>query len=168
MATATISESHAFAAPPDRAWDVLLDPEAIRAVLPGCEHFDETGPETYRVTLAVDLIAFKATVSGDVHITDRVPHESYRVHVTGQGSLGAVDINCLMRLGPENAGSRLHYDITIEAMGQLGVIGGPILGPAAKLIVGQFMSNMEKQIESRLAADFGSPSPATSGEGAGG
>jgi hypothetical protein len=37
-------------------------------------------------------------------------------------------------------------------MGQLGVIGGPILGPAAKLIVGQFMSNMEKQIEQRAAS----------------
>lgn len=151
VATTTISDSHLFPAPPERAWETLLDPAAIRAVLPGCETFEETGPEQYRVTLAVNLIAFTATVSGDVKMTDRVPFESYRVLVTGQGSLGAVDIKCQMRLAAEGAGSRLHYVIEVEAMGQLGLIAAPVLNPAAKLLLGQFMGNMEQEIAKRGA-----------------
>jgi carbon monoxide dehydrogenase subunit G len=151
MASANVSGSHGFPAPPERAWDVLLDPDAIKEVLPGCESFDHLGGEDYRVRIAVNLIAFTATVTGDVTMTDRVPHESYKVLVSGQGSLGSVAIECRMRLSPDGPNSRLDYDIDVDAMGQLGVVGGPVLGPAAKMIVNQFMANMEKQI-AKLAA----------------
>jgi carbon monoxide dehydrogenase subunit G len=155
MATASISGLQSFAVPPGQAWDVLLDPEAVKAVLPGCEAFDHVGGEDYKVRIAVNLIAFTATVTGDVTMTDRVRPESYSVLVSGQGSLGSVNISCRMKLEPDGAGSRLGYDIDVEAMGQLGVIGAPVLGPAAKLIVGQFMANMEKEIANRA----GQPAP---------
>jgi carbon monoxide dehydrogenase subunit G len=157
MATTQITESHAFSAPPARAYEALVDPVAIKNVLPGCDTFDEVGPEQYKVTLAVNLIAFSATVSGDVTITDRVPAESYRVLVTGQGSLGAVNIECRMRLSPVGSGSRLDYEIDVEALGQLGIVAAPVLGPAAKMIVGQFMDNMAKEIDAREEAVGGRP-----------
>ncbi len=152
MANTQINGAHSFPAPPVRAYEVLVDPMAIKTVLPGCEVFEQVGDEQYRVTLAVNLIAFTATVSGDVTITDRVPGESYSVLVSGEGSLGAVNIVCRMKLGPEDAGSRLDYEINVDAMGQLGVVAGPVLGPAAKMIVGQFMANMEKEVERRESA----------------
>lgn len=151
MATTRITDAHEFPASPLRAYEALIDPAAIRKALPGCERYDEVGHEQYRVTLGVNMIAFTATVSGDVTITDRVPGESFRVLVTGEGSLGAVNIACRMTLAPANPGSRLDYDIEVDAMGQLGVMAAPVLGPAAKIIVGQFMSNMEKEVAAREA-----------------
>ena len=150
MATTHIEDSHVFPAPPEKSWDVLLDPVALKTALPACEVFEQTEGEQYRVTLAVNLIAFTATVSGDVTITNRVPYESYRVLVTGEGSLGSVNIECQMRLAPEgDAASRLTYVIDVDALGQLGVMAGPVLAPAAKMILGQFMSNMEQEISAR-------------------
>jgi hypothetical protein len=34
-------------APPMRVWQTLLDPDALRAIIPGCESVEMTGPETY-------------------------------------------------------------------------------------------------------------------------
>jgi carbon monoxide dehydrogenase subunit G len=151
MATTRITDAHEFPASPLRVYETLIDPAAIRKALPGCERYDEVGYEQYRVTLGVNMIAFTATVSGDVTITDRVPGESFRVLVTGEGSLGAVNIACRMTLAPANPGARLDYDIEVDAMGQLGVMAAPVLGPAARIIVGQFMSNMEKEVAAREA-----------------
>lgn len=146
VSTTTVSGSQDFAATAAAAYPILLDPAHLKEALPGCDEFREVAPEQYTVRLAVNIIAFTATVSGDVTITDRVEPSSYRVLVTGSGSLGTVNIEARMRLDDIEGGSRLSYDIDIEALGQLGMMAGPVLNPAAKLILAQFMERIATRV----------------------
>ncbi|MGE0572007.1 MAG: CoxG family protein [Dehalococcoidia bacterium] len=146
MSTTTVSGVQELEAPAATAYPILLDPAHIKEALPGCDEFRETAPERYTVRLSVNVIAFTATVSGDVTITDRVEPSSYRVLVTGSGSLGTLNIEARMRLADTPTGSSLSYDVDIEALGQLGMMAGPVLNPAARLILGQFMERVAAQV----------------------
>ena len=45
--------SYTFNAPPDRVWDLLMDPAAISSCIPGCDRFEPDGEDRYNVTLTV-------------------------------------------------------------------------------------------------------------------
>ena len=151
-----VEGSHSFAASRALTWEMLLDPEVLKAALPGCETFLEVAPEQYKVTLTVSLIAFTAKVTGDVSITDRVAPDSYRVLVSGSGSLGSLNVDVKIRLTGD-APVRVDYALEITADGALGMLGAPVIEPAAKMIMGQFWGALEKQIVARTVPPAPSP-----------
>ena len=85
-----ISGSYTFNAPPDRVWDLLMDPAVISSCIPGCERFEPDGEDRYNVTLTVGLAAITGTYNGTVVLAEKVPHTSYRLVVEGQGRPGFV------------------------------------------------------------------------------
>ena len=70
-----ISGSYTFNAPPDRVWDLLMDPAVISSCIPGCDRFEPDGEDRYNVTLTVGLAAITGTYSGTVVLTDKIPHD---------------------------------------------------------------------------------------------
>ena len=59
-----ISGSYTFAAPPDRVWALLMDPQVISSCIPGCEAFEPAGEDRYMARLNVALAAITAPVEG--------------------------------------------------------------------------------------------------------
>ncbi len=143
---------HTFPATRATTFALLTDPEVLRSVLPGCEEFTEVGEGGYRVVLTVNLIAFAAKVTGDVQFSEMTAPESYRVRVTGSGSLGSLDVGLHMKLAEAGERTVLAYDVGIEATGALGAMGPLVLQPAATLILGQVMGALEKEIAKRAPA----------------
>ena len=47
-ATMDITGSYTFAAPPERVWDLMMDPAAIASCIPGCEALEPDGDDRYR------------------------------------------------------------------------------------------------------------------------
>jgi carbon monoxide dehydrogenase subunit G len=142
---------HLFATDRQTTWAMLLDPEVLRSVLPGCEEFREVSSEHYRVTLTLNLIAFSASVGGDVAMTDRDPPNSYQVRVSGSGSAGSLDVNGTLALADEGPGTRVAYDLDIQLDGTLAMLGATVVEPAAKMIMGQFLGAMDRAIAARAA-----------------
>ena len=83
-----ISGSYTFNAPPDRVWALLMDPAVISSCIPGCDTFEPTGPDTYRVQLTVAMAAITGTYDGTVTLADQVPPTSYRLVAEGKGRPG--------------------------------------------------------------------------------
>ena len=46
-----ISGSYTFNAPPDRVWNLLMDPAVLSSCIPGCDRFESDGEDRYNVTL---------------------------------------------------------------------------------------------------------------------
>ena len=137
---------YTFAAAPEAVFDTLTDPSALRRALPGCEEFREVSPEHYRVSLAVSLVISSVTVTGDVAITERERPSGYRIEVSGSGSAGSLHVDGRFRLEANGAKTLLRYQLAIEFTGALAVLGATIVEPAARLILGQFMGAMEKEL----------------------
>lgn len=120
--------------------------------MPGCERFEAVGPESYDLTIKVGIAAIKGTYSGNVKVTDRNPEDSYRLLVAGSGKPGSVQGDATMSLSDEAGGGTLvRYTGEVKAQGAIARLGSRLLGGAAKLMIGQFMKGMEKQVEQRVA-----------------
>lgn len=144
-----VSGDHRFAASREVVWQALLDPQALQASMPGCERFEEVGPNTYDLTIKVGIAAIKGTYSGNVKVADPVENDSYRLIVQGSGKPGSVQGDAKLMLSDDNGGTLVRYVGDVKAQGAIARLGSRLLGGAAKLMIGQFMKGMEKQVEGR-------------------
>jgi carbon monoxide dehydrogenase subunit G len=146
-----ISGEHHFKAPRSVVWEAMLDPADLRASMPGCEAMDETGPGAYDITIKVGIAAIRGTYSGTVKLADEKPQDSYRLIVSGSGKPGSVQGDAVMTLSEKDGGTLVTYQGEVKAQGAIARLGSRLLGGAAKLMIGQFMKGMEKQVEQRTA-----------------
>jgi carbon monoxide dehydrogenase subunit G len=144
-----VSGEHRFAAPRGVVWEALLDPKALQASMPGCEKFEEVGERSYDLTIKVGIAAIKGTYSGNVKVADPVANESYRLVVNGSGKPGSVQGDATLVLSDDGAGTLVKYSGDVKAQGAIARLGSRLLAGAAKLMIGQFMKGMEKQVEGR-------------------
>ena len=133
-----LSGDHTFAAPRERVWRFLLDPDTLRQCLPGCERLDEVGPDEYEATMKIGVAAIRGTYQGRVKITDKQEPTSYTMSVEGKGGGNQVSGTGTLELFDEGGQTRVHYTGTANVRGTLARVGARVMQPAAKMVVGQF------------------------------
>ena len=138
-----LSGEHTFSAPRQRVWDFLLDPETLRGCLPGCEALTEIGPDEYEATMKIGVAAIRGTYQGKVKITDKQAPESYAMHVEGKGPAGQISGVGKLTLVDEGERTRVEWTGDANVRGTLARVGGRVMQPAAKMIVGQFFNCLE-------------------------
>ena len=67
-----ITGTYTFAAPPERVWDLMMDPAAIASCIPGCERLEPDGVDRYRPRITIGMAAITGSYEGTVVITDKV------------------------------------------------------------------------------------------------
>ncbi len=126
------------AAPRERVWRFMLDPETLRQCLPGCERLDEVGPDEYEATMKIGVAMIRGTYQGRVKISDKQEPERYRMLVEGKGAAGQISGEGLLELDDEGGQTRVRYTGNANVRGTLARVGTRVMQPAAKMIVGQF------------------------------
>lgn len=147
-----ITGDHHFGAARSVVWAQLLDPDALKACMPGVEAFTETAPGKYDITIKVGIAAIRGTYSGTVTVADVTPEDSYRLLVSGNGKPGSVQGDALLTLTDKGGGTLVSYKGEVKAQGAIARLGSRLLSGAAKLMIGQFMKAMEKRIDEAAAA----------------
>lgn len=144
-----IEGSYSIDAPAERVWEVLLDPESLKACIPGVQSMTETGENAWKIVLTVGIAAFKGTYEGDVRISDADPPRRYDIHVEGKGRPGWVRGVGHIQLVPNSSNSQTAVNVAGEATlgGPVFAIGSRFAAPAAKLLMGQFFGAMKERIE---------------------
>lgn len=142
-----LSGEQSFAAPRQQVWDLLLDPETLRACLPGCERLDAIGPDEYEATMKIGVAAIRGTYQGRVKISDKNEPSSYRMLVEGKGPAGQVSGEGELVLVEDGAGTKVRYTGKANVRGTLARVGARVMQPAAKLVVGQFFNCLSGKLE---------------------
>jgi carbon monoxide dehydrogenase subunit G len=141
-----ITGSYTFNAPPDRVWNLLMDPAIIASCIPGCEKLEPAGEDRYRASLTIALAAITGSYEGNVHITDKVPHESYRLMVDGQGKPGFVKGNAAIALRPDGATTVVDVKGTVETGGPIARLGQRLIGNVSKMMQDRFFACLQGKI----------------------
>lgn len=136
-------------APRQDIWDMLMDPEIIAGVIPGCEEFCVEGNGVFRSKLTIGIAAIKGTYSAQIDLVDKNPPESFKLKMVGTGARGFLNGEVIIRLEDQGEETVLHYAAENHVGGQIAAIGQRIISPAAKMIVKQGFRSLEKQVTGR-------------------
>ena len=143
-----ISGPHRFSAPRERVWELLLDPTILQQCLPGAEDLVEVGPEEYEARMKIGVAAIRGTYQGKVKILDRDELNSYRMEVEGKGPAGQISGDAKIDLTEDGEGTLVNWVGNATVRGTLARVGGRVMQPAAKMIVGQFFTCLESKTSS--------------------
>ncbi|MGH3242600.1 MAG: SRPBCC family protein [Spirillospora sp.] len=144
-----LNGSATVAAPLASVWDALQDPAVLARTIPGCHSLEETGPDTYRMTVTAGVASIKGTYVGRVELADPDPPRSFVLRARGQGAPGTVDATVRVHLtdGGDGGGStRIDYVADAVVGGMVGGVGQRMLGSVAKRTAGEFFAAVERDL----------------------
>jgi hypothetical protein len=141
-----VEGSYTFDAPRDRVWTVLMNPEALKACVPGLETLTATGENTYEANLKVGVAMIKGSYKGNISLTDLNEPSSYKMNVDGKGGSGFVRGVAAIEL--VDAGDKTELKVMGDGNvgGTVAGVGQRMLGGVAKMLMGQFFDCLKKQL----------------------
>ncbi|WP_245961253.1 molybdopterin cofactor-binding domain-containing protein [Neopusillimonas maritima] len=137
-------------APPQQVYDVLLDPQALARVVPGCHSLTQVADNHYQaeVTLGVGLV--KARYVAEIRLSELDPPHSLSLGGSGVSSLGSAEGEGRVRLEPHEGGTRLHYDYGVSVNGKVAAVGSRMLEGAARIVLRQLFEQLGRQAQGEL------------------
>jgi carbon monoxide dehydrogenase subunit G len=142
-----IDGSFKFAAPRDRVYEQLRDPDLLRQCIPGCQSLEKQEDGRYLARIQAGIAAVRGTFTGHVQITDEVSGESYKLVVEGSGGPGFVKGEAVVSLSDAEGGTQIAVAGEGQVGGMIAGVGQRVLLPAARMMMNQFFGCMQGKIE---------------------
>ena len=141
--------SRLIGAPRERVWAALIDPEVLRACVPGCESMEGDVASGFSARVSQRIGPVGASFDGRVELEDVVPGESYRLVCHGKGaSAGQARGGADVTLAPaEGGGTRLDYAVHAHLEGRLAHLAGRLVDGFALRMAERFFANFQRVVE---------------------
>ncbi len=139
-----MSDTRRIAATPDAVFAALLDPEVLKACVPGAQFVEGTPEDGYEATVVQKVGPVKATFKGQVTMSDMVPGET--LTITGEGKGGAAGFakgGATVRFAEAEGETEIAYDVEAKVGGKLAQMGSRIIDGFAKKMADQFFNNLQ-------------------------
>lgn len=137
-----------IAAPRERVWLALQDPEVLRACIPGCEEVRQVSDSELHARVMLRLGPVRAHFVGKVQMSDVRPGQGYTLAFEGSGgSAGFARGRSVVTLADEGAGTQLSYTADAAVAGKLGQIGGRLMDASARQLADRFFDNLRRQMD---------------------
>lgn len=125
----------------EKVWAALNDPEVLKACIPGCESFTQTGDNGFDTVFLVKVGPVKARFTGKVQLSDIRPPESYTISGEGKGGAagmarGAAEVV----LEEDGDGTILRYTMKADVGGKLAQIGSRLVSSTANKYAREFFT----------------------------
>ncbi|WP_299563406.1 carbon monoxide dehydrogenase subunit G [uncultured Sulfitobacter sp.] len=151
-----MSDTRQIAVSPAQVYAALLDPEVLKACVPGAQEVTGSPQEGFEATVVQKVGPVKATFKGEVEISDMVENTSLKLSGTGKGgAAGFAKGEADVRLVENDGGCELSYDVEAKVGGKLAQLGSRIIDGFAKKMADQFFSNLQEQLEGPAPEDEG-------------
>lgn len=141
-----------IAAPRQKVWEALNDPEILRQCIPGCQSLEMASPTEMSAVVKIKIGPVSATFTGDVTLGNINAPESYTISGEGKGGIagfakGGADV----RLSEDGAGTLLSYDVKAQVGGKLAQLGSRLIDSTAKKLAGQFFTRFNEVVSAGSA-----------------
>jgi uncharacterized protein len=141
------SGSPTIAAPRDRVWQRLMDPQFVAQSAPGVESVVTLDPTHFKVISGFGVGAIKVRFTMDVELFDIIAQKSAKMRVRGKAPGSAIDVVSDMQIqeaGPE--GSRLKWSATSEVSGTVASVGARLMEGTARKLTEQFWTDFARRV----------------------
>lgn len=143
-----MSDTREIKADPATVYAALIDPEMLKACVPGAQEVEGTPEDGYTATVTQKVGPVKATFKGAVTMSDMVENE--RLTISGEGKGGAAGFakgGAVVTLQPTENGTLLSYDVEAKVGGKLAQLGSRIIDGFAKKMADAFFSRLQLALE---------------------
>ena len=139
-----------------QVWEMLLDPETLAAVIPGCQGVEKISDTHFRADVTLGIGPVKGRYRAEVKLSDLDPPKAVTLtgHAEGGLGFGNGEGRVTLRSLPDG-GTAIHYAYQAGIGGKVASIGGRLLDGAARVIIGQFFAALARQAGGGSAASAG-------------
>jgi 2-furoyl-CoA dehydrogenase large subunit len=133
-------------AAPEAVWRMLLTPETLKAVIPGCHDVEKLSDTRFRADVTLGVGPVRSRYNADIVLSDLDPPRAVTLTGAVTGALGDAQGTGRMTLLPaEDGGTLVGYDYDAVIGGKVASVGGRLLDGAAKVVIRQFFAALARQ-----------------------
>ena len=137
-----------IAAPRDRVWAFVIDPNQVGQCGPGVESIEVVDETHFKATAKVGIGFISARFNIDMEIAERDEPNRAVIKAHGQAPGSAVDATAQMRLSDgEAGGTTMDWSADVNIAGTLASVGARLIDGTANKMIGQTFECMKSRLE---------------------
>lgn len=142
-----------IAAPRERVWAALNDPEVLRRCIDGVESLEKVGDSRFEGKLNAKVGPVRASFTGGVDLQDLDPPNGYTIVGEGKGGVagfakGSAQVKLADAALPDGAtGTRLTYVARSTVGGKLAQLGARLIEGTARGYAETFFARLKTELE---------------------
>ena len=144
-----IEKTLTVAAPPERVWALLLDPNTMGRCVPGMQSIDVLSPTEYRALMQVKIAFVSARFKLKTTIVEqRAPHY-LRAEGTGEDAAVASSLKQQSEMflaALPDGGTELKIKVKVDVLGRLGSFGLSVMKTKADRMWDEFGANLVREL----------------------
>jgi carbon monoxide dehydrogenase subunit G len=141
------SGSPTIAAPRERVWERLMDPQFVAQSAPGVESVEAVDPTHFKVISGFGVGSIKLRFTMDVELFDIIAQKSAKMRVRGKAPGSAIDVVSSMQLQDAGtSGSQLNWSATSEVSGTVASVGARLMEGTARKLTEQFWTDFARRV----------------------
>ena len=149
----------------DRAYSLLQDPVILAKCMPGTERLDKIGDDHYEMKMKMVIAALSGSFDGKVRIADQNPPESFRLLVEGNGKIGFMKGDGLLKLNPNgDSSTEVIFEGEVHIGGNIASVGQRLLDTTAKMLIKRFFTKFSSTAPLAATSNVAPDSPLAPGQ----
>ena len=155
------SGEYRIAAPRQRVWEALNDPEVLKRCIAGCQELSRTGDDAFHAVVQAKVGPLSAAFTGDVALKDLDPPNGYTLEVSAKaGPAGFARGEAKVALADAGAETVLTYSAEGRVGGKLAQIGQRLIDAAARKTADDFFEAFAREVAPQTAPEEFAPAGA--------
>jgi carbon monoxide dehydrogenase subunit G len=137
-----------LAAPRQKVWEKLNDPDVLKACIPGCQELNKISDTEFQAVAKNKIGPVSATFKGTVMLSDLDPPNGYRISGQGDGGVaGFAKGGATVALSDKDGGTLLTYTVEAQIGGKLAQLGQRLVNGAAKKLADDFFERFAEAVK---------------------
>jgi carbon monoxide dehydrogenase subunit G len=137
-----------LAAPRQKVWEKLNDPDVLKACIPGCQELNKISDTEFQAVAKNKIGPVSATFKGTVTLSDLDPPNGYRISGQGDGGVaGFAKGGATVALSDKDGGTLLTYTVEAQIGGKLAQLGQRLVNGAAKKLADEFFERFAESVK---------------------
>ena len=145
-----LTEGREIGADAATLWAAIMDPEVLRACIPGCESMTGSPEEGFEAVVVQKVGPVKASFRGLIRLSDiDAPHG---LTISGEGKGGVAGFakgSARVTLAPvgEGAATMLGYAVEASVGGKIAQLGSRVIDGFARKMADEFFARLQAAVE---------------------
>lgn len=142
-----LNGTHKSKASSAQVFNAILNPEILKAAIPGCNGVEYISPNQIKADITTPLPGLRGPFQIVINIINQQAPSAIQLQVVRKGKGGSVNANSQIQLTQEADGTLINYSGEATLEGPIAVADNPIGRPIVNNALNGFFKSLDKELE---------------------